>query len=333
MEEYLRYETMPPKITVITAVYNAEKYLKASIESILGQSFKDFEFIIIDDCSTDNSLQIMRSYQKKDNRIIVLHNEKNVYATISRNKGLRIARGKYIVIHDADDISLPNRLQFQYQFMEKNQSIFLMGTGIKYINEAYEVVYVPKVIIGENRLKRSLEQKNAISHPSTIFRNDRIHRYREKIYYSEDYDFYLTLLSDKKRLVNVKDPYVLYMLHADSVSYEHKIKQILFGLKAREFYHQRKKFGLDHYDHFNPDEILKIDLDKSTHPVVLSGNILRSFDGDNFQEAKLFAMRYFKNYGYVNRYMVYYLLACMPVFVVSGCRKIKDICLGFKRTK
>ncbi|MDD4353774.1 MAG: glycosyltransferase family A protein, partial [Candidatus Nanoarchaeia archaeon] len=116
------------RISVIMSAYNTERYIAEAIESILNQTFKDFEFIIIDDGSTDDSLKIIKRYVKKDRRIKLIHNKKNIGLTKSLNKGLKIAKGQYIARMDADDISLPQRFQIQYDFLEKNKDIFLIGT-------------------------------------------------------------------------------------------------------------------------------------------------------------------------------------------------------------
>ena len=107
-----------PLVSVVMPVYNAQKYLNKAIDSILAQTYKDFEFIIINDGSTDNSLQIIKKYQKKDKRIIV-KNKKNKGIVAALNDGIKLSRGKYLARMDADDISLPSRFEVQVNFMEK----------------------------------------------------------------------------------------------------------------------------------------------------------------------------------------------------------------------
>ena len=124
-----------PKISVIMPTYNSESFLRESIDSILNQTFKDFELIVIDDCSTDSSLKIIKEYKRKDNRIFFLKNDKNLGHNKTRNKGLKIAKGKYIAILDSDDISLEKRLEIQYAYLEKNPHIFLVGSSAIYIDE------------------------------------------------------------------------------------------------------------------------------------------------------------------------------------------------------
>ena len=129
-----------PKVSVIMSVYNSDKFLSESIESILNQTFRDFEFIIINDCSTDKSLDIIKKYSKNDNRIVLIENENNIGLTKSLNKGVKIAKGNYIARIDADDTALNNRFEVQYNFLEKNKNIFLVGGG------TYEIDYKGKII-------------------------------------------------------------------------------------------------------------------------------------------------------------------------------------------
>ena len=114
-------------VSVVMSVYNSEKYLPEAIESILNQTYTNFEFIIINDGSTDNSLRIIKEYANKDKRIIVISRE-NKGLIFSLNEGIEVSKGKYIIRMDADDISLPNRLKIQLDFMEKNKDIAICGT-------------------------------------------------------------------------------------------------------------------------------------------------------------------------------------------------------------
>ena len=120
-----------PNISIIMSVYNSERYLKEAIESILNQTYTDFEFIITDDSSTDSSLRILEKYKNNDERITLIRNSENVGLTVNLNRMMDLARGKYIARMDADDISLPKRIATQYYFMEKNTEIGVCGTHCK----------------------------------------------------------------------------------------------------------------------------------------------------------------------------------------------------------
>ncbi|HKQ33129.1 MAG TPA: glycosyltransferase family A protein, partial [Thermodesulfobacteriota bacterium] len=117
---------MTPKVTVLMTVYNGEKFLNEAIDGILNQTFRDFEFLIINDGSTDGSREIIKSY--KDPRINLVDNESNIGLTASLNRGLSLAGGEYIARQDADDISLPERLEKQISILERNPDIALLGS-------------------------------------------------------------------------------------------------------------------------------------------------------------------------------------------------------------
>ena len=123
-----------PKVSVVMSVYNSEPFIRDAIKSILGQSFQDFEFIIINDGSTDGSLQIIQSYG--DSRIRITSQE-NLGLTKSLNKGIGIARGEYIARQDADDISEPSRLEKQVAVLEQNSRAVLVSSNIRYFSEAW----------------------------------------------------------------------------------------------------------------------------------------------------------------------------------------------------
>jgi glycosyltransferase involved in cell wall biosynthesis len=296
------------KISIIMAVYNSEKFLNEAIESILNQAFKDFEFIIIDDCSTDNSLDIIKNYARQDKRIILIENKKNIGLTKSLNKGLKLAKGKYIARIDADDIALPERLEKQYNFLEKNPGIFLLGTGAYNIDENGNVKSIKKLLTNSDLIKKTLYYKNCIYHPTITFRNEGF-LYREKIYYSQDYDFYLTMLSKRKRLINIPDILIKYRMGPRAVSFSQRAKQKLFAEKAKEFYRQRLEYGKDEYDKFNPNEILSTDVKKSAKKIVLESEIKASFKLNDFKMVRKFCRKYFKNYGVLNKITIYFLLS------------------------
>ena len=114
-----------PEISLIMSVYNGEDYLSEAIESVLNQTFKDFELIVINDCSTDKTSEILKSFEELDNRVKVHTNEVNLRLPSSLNKAMALATGKYIARMDADDICLPQRLEKQYEFMENNPNVAL----------------------------------------------------------------------------------------------------------------------------------------------------------------------------------------------------------------
>lgn len=312
-----------PKISVIMAVYNSEKFLSESIESILNQTFRDFEFVIIDDCSTDKSLGIIQKYSKKDDRIVVIENENNIGLTKSLNKGVKIAKGNYIARIDADDTALNNRFEVQYNFLEKNKDIFLVGTGAYNFSSSVNATTttIHKPLTDHLDIKKELYNKNCIYHPTIMFRNEGF-LYREKFFYAQDYDFYLLLLSKNKNLLNIAEPLNKYRINDGAISWANKGKQKLFADKAKEFYQQRLKFGKDEYDKFDPNEILNIDVENTNNKVILESEIKASFKLNNFKRVRIFCKKYFKSYGYLNKWLKYYLASFLDRRIINLLRRV-----------
>jgi glycosyltransferase involved in cell wall biosynthesis len=218
-----------PKISVIMSVYNGERYLREAIESILGQTFTDFEFIIVNDASTDSSPEIMRSYD--DSRIRIIKNGTNIGLTRSLNAALEQARGELIARQDDDDISLPERFEKQLQYFAEHPETAVLGTSIYIIDED-----------GRRRGKRILPEDPSInsfqggwfSHGSVMFQTEIVRGlggYNELFRYSQDLDLWLRIT--KKYPVRGL-PQVLYMLriHEESIQSTKKEESILYYLLA-----------------------------------------------------------------------------------------------------
>jgi len=249
-----------PAITVLMPVYNAEEYLKQAIESILNQTFTNFEFLIINDCSTDSSFEIIKSYD--DNRIRLVHNEKRLNLTGSLNKGIDLAKGKYIARMDADDISLPQRLQKQYEFMESNHEIGICGTWVQSFGLENAIAkYQTKDIY----IKLKMLHESHFCHPSVIIRTTILKQHN--LYYNPndpsagDYEFWCRALKHTK-FANIPEILLKYRKSKTSISateYEiqkqnsNNIKTVLFkdlgidvtndelNLYRNIAYHQYKK--------------------------------------------------------------------------------------------
>ncbi len=214
-----------PLISVILPVYNSEKYIKASIESIINQTYKDFELIVIDDGSSDKSVDIIRSYMKLDKRIVLI-SRKNYGLVETLNDGLKVAKGKYIARMDSDDISNEYRFEKQINYLMKNQDIDLVGTFVEIIGDCSEE-YKEKA---KNKYNHALDDKNQeefllkiglICHPTIMFKKDVAYTngmYRDKYYTSEDYDFYLRLLKQGAKLRILPEKLLIKREHLRSKS-------------------------------------------------------------------------------------------------------------------
>ena len=159
-----------PLISVIMPAYNAEKYIGEAIESILNQTLKDFELIIINDASTDSTGNIIKSYAEKDSRIVVLVNENNLNIAGSLNRGISVAKGTFIARMDADDIALPERLEMQAKVMSENPQVAVVGNDIQLINESGVVIGYRHYPTDSKSLKRVIFRYSPFAHPTVLIR-------------------------------------------------------------------------------------------------------------------------------------------------------------------
>lgn len=191
-----------PKISVLMPVYNAEKFLKEAIDSILNQTFKDFEFLIINDASTDNSKKIIMSYG--DKRIRYFENKKNLGVAKTLNRGLRLAKGKYIARMDADDVSYSQRLEMEYNEIIKDSKVAIIATFYEVINENGKYLYLVKDACLAEEIYYTLQFRNCLGHPTVMF-NKKIILYEFNGYYNreaEDYDLWLRV-SKKYKILKI----------------------------------------------------------------------------------------------------------------------------------
>lgn len=215
-----------PSVSVIMPVFNAGKYLRKAIESILQQTFTDFELIIVNDHSTDSSDIIISSI--KDERIIYLLHERNMGVVAAMNKGLELARGKYIAVMHADDIALPKRLEQQVSFLKNFPFVaVLAGKAIFIDNEDKETGFVWKLdekTSSFERIKAAMRWQNCISHPTVMMRSETAKKYKysssemHKGFAVEDYPLWLNILSDGYVIEKLREPVLLYRAHQTSAT-------------------------------------------------------------------------------------------------------------------
>ena len=181
------------KVSVIMAVYNGEKYLNTSIESILNQTLKNFEFIIVDDGSEDKTPEIITGYAKKDRRIRIFRNPINIGLTKSLNRAIKISKGEFIARIDVDDIALPKRLEIQLNFLLRNPDYAFCGcNGILKQNGQKVLNYFEN-----DEIRKNLIVKNCFSHPTIFIRKNIFERYgyyNEKYLYAQDYELWCRLI-------------------------------------------------------------------------------------------------------------------------------------------
>lgn len=180
------------KISVIMSVYNGRPYLKEAIRSILTQTYKNFEFIIVDDASTDDSLKYLKSL--KDQRIIIIKNKKNLGLAASLNKALQISSGNFIARMDADDISLPERFKSQLDYLSKHKEVDLCGSWVDLIDEKGQKIGEKKYPTNNLDIKKALCWYPPIIHPTLMSKAKVfkvLHGYKKEYDMAEDYELLL----------------------------------------------------------------------------------------------------------------------------------------------
>lgn len=203
-----------PQISVVMPVYNQEKYLKESIDSILNQTFTDFEFIIVDDQSTDSSWKIIQEYADKDSRIIAVKNTGKKGCYPARNCGHRLAKGKYIAVMDSDDIALPERLQKQFDFMEQNPDVDICGSWIKTLGKNNEIIKMPTT---HEEIRDTTFFSCSMIHPTVLFRKKEHILYSEDLSCSLDYDMWCKKTNNSK-FANISEVLLIYRIHENQIS-------------------------------------------------------------------------------------------------------------------
>jgi len=202
------------KVSILMNAYNAEKYLEEAIDSVYAQTFKDWEIIFVDNCSTDNTKKLLNNY---DNKIKYYKTDRNVPLGSARNFGLQHCKSEYIAFLDTDDIWLEDKLEKQTQIMEENNNYQLCYGGVIYINEASKIIgtMIPKAKSG-NVLSQQFKRYE-INMQSVLLRNRDDVKFNEKLRHSPDFDLFMEIASVSNVYV-IKEPIVKYRKLKDSLT-------------------------------------------------------------------------------------------------------------------
>ncbi|MFQ3577180.1 MAG: glycosyltransferase [Cytophagales bacterium] len=213
-----------PRVSVVLPVYNAEKYVSEAIYSILNQTFIDFELIILEDASTDNSLSVIQNF--KDDRIILIKNEQNKGLVYNLNEGIRLASGEFIARMDADDIAMPERFKKQVKFLDENPDVDVLGTAFECFGEIEKVVVHPT---SHHEIKKTLIEYCCVGHPTVMLRKKKLPKryevYKPELFTCEDYHLWVEMIKDRK-FANLDEVLLKYRTHKQQVSSEKADKQM-----------------------------------------------------------------------------------------------------------
>lgn len=246
-----------PEISVIMGIYNGEQYLKAALDSIASQSFQDWECIMIDDCSTDSTPEMLADYAKRDSRFRVFRNEKNMRLPASLNRAIGFARGTYIVRADADDISRKDRFEKQVQYMKEHPELDLSSANIFILqNKTIKPTQLHRKVMPEAANALFL-LCNPVCHPTVICRKTSIEKlmYDPSFTYTEDLELWTRMVRAGMKFGFQDDYLLLYRMHDNQVSYqysdvqENQYKEIITRLYRdtfQELSDERLKVLVDH---------------------------------------------------------------------------------------
>ena len=271
-----------PKISVLMSVYNHEAWLKKSIESIIYQTFSDFELIIINDGSTDGSLNIIKSYN--DCRIKLISNEKKLGLPKSLNRGLKICKSKIIARMDADDISMKNRLEKQFKYLKKNKDVDVLGGQVLYIDKkGKKMDFSHEYPISNHIIKWEMLREVPLCHPSVMFRKNVLTSaglYSEDYPYAQDYELWKRIADCGCKFSNLSDKIIYYRIK-NKEKITAKIKKqkkahlrILYD--ALSYYLPIEDYKLVHYYYYGPKKPLN-DKNMLMMAVKLTLEIYRNF--------------------------------------------------------
>lgn len=232
----------PAAIDILMPVYNSERYIAQSIESVLAQSLSNWRLIIVDDLSTDRTHQIILPYAEKDPRIVLLKGEhKGIAAAI--NLALSEVTAEFVARLDGDDIATQNRLAVQHDFMLSHQDVVVVGSNAMLIDEHGKPLKRRTSPSGWKKIQNILKTRNCICHPATMIRTSALQQiggYRDKFRTSQDYDLWLRI-SELGKIENISQDLLLYRRHSSQVSNSRNAhRQTLYSVGAAIDYFLRK---------------------------------------------------------------------------------------------
>ena len=215
---------MPPKVSVIMPVYNGDGFLAEAIASILGQTYTDFELIIIDDGSTDGTADIIRKYAERDERIVPVMLDKNVGNASARNRGIERAKGEYIAAMDSDDISLPDRLRRQVDYLDANPHIGCLGANMHSLSQELKYTWTSNVPNAHCQIAWGTIMGGGMVGPLAMMRRaplSAVGGYEEGRRMDDDLELWSRLI-EKTRFANLPDILLLYRRHAKAIGIVNK---------------------------------------------------------------------------------------------------------------
>jgi glycosyltransferase involved in cell wall biosynthesis len=210
----------PPSVSVLMAVYNCALYLPAALDSILSQTFTDFELVAVDDASTDETPSILRAYAQRDQRLLLLRNDSNLKLSTSLNRGLAVCRAPFVARADGDDLYAPNRLEKQFRFLREHNRAGVVSCYYRTMDSGGHTLDLKKLPVTDATIKFKLLWESPLCHSGTVFRRDAVQGvggYDNSHPVAQDYDLWARL-RDKTEFGNLPQPLMKVRIHGASSS-------------------------------------------------------------------------------------------------------------------
>lgn len=289
-----------PKVSVIMAVRN-KKNIKDAVQSILDQTFRDFEFVIVEDGSDDGvTPQIVDEFAEKDERIRVIHNEKRMERCFSRNLAIEKSTGEYIAVNDGDDISLPDRLEKEVKYLDSHTNCYLICARAYLFDEDGKKIGESWGDGKEGDISEEIEKENRVVHSSVMFRNTKEYWYRDKFLYAQDYDLFLQMVADGRKIHILDDFLVRYKTQRDLKYDEYLVRQTYSAELARYILREKKK-GKDIYEDIDMKNLEKY----IPRKMIMDMNMKKHFFNGEFKEARNVLKEMMKEESNVNLKLYY----------------------------
>ena len=292
-----------PLVSVILAVKDGEKTLHKVLDSLLNQTYSNLEIVVVNDGSKDKTASILERYERKDSRVKVITNKRNLGKCKSRNKAIKESTGKYIAVNDADDISYPHRIERELEYLANNQKVYLVGSRANILDEQGKRIGISWGKKEPANISGLLLQRNVLVHSSVMFRNEQEFFYREKFPRAQDYDLYLQMVAHRKRIHILPNILVGYSTKKDIEYGEYLIDQIVFSYTMQKLAKQYLKTGKDMYEKITKEYMYEI-FPKDELAMLY---FLQSYTQEDFRKAQKEMIVIIKTYG-INIQRVIYLI-------------------------
>jgi len=273
-------------VSIIISAYNAKNFIADAIGSILNQTYKEWEVILINDCSSDNTHRVVQRLFENIQRLKLIHNGEKLGPYPGANIGLKHAQGEFIARLDADDIAEPQRLEKQVNFLNTHPNVALVGSGAYLIDASGHKTGKIHAISRDIVIRKLLTRVNLFIHSSLLARRKAIEDvggYRENFRYAADYDLFLRL-SDKHIISNIPECLIRWRIIERGITIQHHILQRTYADIAREFAFERRKKGYDSYDHTDFPNKIRVMMEKNYGRYLCHRGVYKAFFSKQYRE-------------------------------------------------